>query len=289
MKKIIAAAVASAFIAPAFAIEFSGELEYKFIDTDAGSEAKVDETNFGVSHTVELPSGITVKGAIDFEGPQSANDGDGTTHVFASDGGSITFSGAFGSVQLGDAAGAYDKVDGMTAVSPANNGSVDELGKDSAVLVSLPAFAGLAVHASMSPDTSFTSTEDDMTSYAATYSLEGLKVAYGVQTLGDDLDDTLTAVSYSMGGLYLAYSAAEEEKAGDNTDHTSIGVSYSLGDVKLGLQQDESKTGATVGADLNFMFVSYSLGEGVTVYLESKDDKLDAEKDATTAGVKFKF
>lgn len=280
MKKIIAAAVASAFIAPAFAVEFSGEIEYVFVDADGSANDITNDTvDFSVSHQVELESGMTVTGNFYFDGSGAAT---------GSDGGMLAFEGAFGKLELGDAGGALDDVDSMAEVAP-NVGSAVEIGGDHSIAFQAPVVSGLTVRASTSPETGMESTDDDEVAYSASYSLEGLTVAYGVETQSDDTDHSVTALSYAMGGAKFTYAVGEDEGDASNEDVTTMGASYTLNSLTLGVQQDEGDTDGTVATDIRYVFAKYALGEGVNVYIQQDDDNANADSDQTNIGVQFSF
>lgn len=281
MKKIIAAAVASAFIAPAFAVEFSGEIEYVFVDADgAANDIANDTVEFMVSHQVELESGMTVTGNYFF--------GTGAASSVTTDGGMLAFEGAFGKLEIGDAGGALDDVDSMAEVAP-NVSSAVEIGGDHSLAFQAPVVSGLTVRASTSPEAGMTSTDDDEVAYSLSYSLEGLTVAYGVETQSDDTDHSVTAISYSMGGAKFTYAQGEDEGNTTDEDVTTMGASYTLNNLTLGVQQDEGDTNGTVATDIRYAFAKYALGEGVNVYIQQDDDNATANNDQTNIGVQFSF
>ena len=290
MKKIIAAAVASAFIAPAFAVEFSGEIEYVFVDADgAANDITNDTVEFMVSHQVELESGMTVTGNYFFgTGTADSDNVADDVDVVTTDGGMLAFEGAFGKLEIGDAGGALDDVDSMAEVAP-NVGSAVEIGGDHSLAFQAPVVSGLTVRASTSPEVGMTSTDSDEVAYSVSYSLEGLTVAYGVETQSDDTDHSVTAISYSMGGAKFTYAQGEDEGNTTDEDVTTMGASYTLNNLTLGVQQDEGDTDGTVATDIRYVFAKYALGEGVNVYIQQDDDNATANNDQTNIGVQFSF
>jgi hypothetical protein len=100
MKKIIAAAVATAFVAPAFAadVTLTGSQEFSLVSnqtTTATSDTAATDTAFTIKASTETANGLSISTDINM-------DGDGTH-----DGGnSINISGPMGSIVLGDDSGA---------------------------------------------------------------------------------------------------------------------------------------------------------------------------------------
>jgi len=283
MKKIIALAVAGAFVSPVVFAEaevgFSGEMEFQYVSSDGATADALNNfaSEFNITATEELDNGMTIKATLQFSG-------DGTDAGNAdTDGGTLGVSGAFGSISLGDNAGALDSIDSVTAIAPARDGSDLALGDDAGIAYVSPTVSGFTAMYSVSPSSSTTSTTADFSSYAVKYSMDGITVGVGKDELAAG-DDTVVAVSYSFGDAYFAYGVGEDSSA---NDISSIAASYGMGALKLGVQKDETQdsTGATT-ADETHVFVQYNLG-GAKLYLEQKSD--DFADDTTIAGVEYKF
>ena len=146
MKKIIAAAVATAFVAPAFAadVSVSGSMAFVYSSTEnAGSAVFNDDDNaVTVSGTEELAEGMTITGNF------VVADGSGSTQT---DGSNITLSGEFGTLVLGDANGAADAMGDYSDRLATGMGFGGD-GDDAAILYTLP-IEGIEVNISHSPDT----------------------------------------------------------------------------------------------------------------------------------------
>jgi hypothetical protein len=139
MKKLIAAAVTAAFVAPVYAadITLSGSQEFNWQDNNGASSSEVDGT-VKVSASSELPNGMSVSATIALD------------EAGAADGGSnLKFGGDFGSIALGDVSGAIDSIDDVTDPSFEAGHGTD--GTDANALWTLPSMVpGLSVYVSAS-------------------------------------------------------------------------------------------------------------------------------------------
>ena len=109
MKKLIAAAVATAFVAPAFAadIVITGDQEFSYTDSN-GTTATAIDGDFNVKASTETANGISVSADINIAAMRVDNDDGGD---------SLTLSGDFGTLDLGDTSSAADSVDDRTDYS----------------------------------------------------------------------------------------------------------------------------------------------------------------------------
>ena len=62
-----------------------------------------------------------------------------------------------------------------------------------------------------------------------------------------------------------------------------------MGDMTIYLANEETQVANTTTADVTAFGLSYSLGGGVTAFIESQSDDTDATADETSAGITFKF
>ena len=105
MKKLIAAAVATAFVAPVWAadITISGDAEWRFsAGDDDGLSTATDDIDIFVTATDEV-NGMTITAVIGEEDMGSAGGGEAELHL----------SGSFGKISIGsvdNAAGASDEI-----------------------------------------------------------------------------------------------------------------------------------------------------------------------------------
>jgi outer membrane protein OmpU len=289
MKKIIAAAVATAFVAPAFAadVTISGAGEVIFIDTAGSTSTQVDQV-FTVGASTELANGMTVSTDISM-----GADDDGETGLFNEGGNSVTISGAFGKVDIGDTSGAVDAIDDTTESAKELGQGTD--GNDAAVLWTLPSLVeGLTVNVSMNTDTNTADSDVDSAGRAngvsVKYSNSGLTLGYGVNDYDTNVEEAIYNATYSMSGVTVAMESLKDTTAaGVETKQNAYGATYKTGDLLLGWETQETSSGGTVSTDYTIYTVQYSLGGGVTAYIETSDDAKTANSDTTAAGLEFKF
>jgi len=289
MKKIIAAAVATAFVAPAFAadITISGASEAIFIDTAGSTSTQVDQV-FTVAASTELANGMTVSTDINM-----GADDDGETGLFNEGGNSLTISGAFGKIDIGDTSGAVDAIDDVTESAKELGQGTD--GNDAAVLWTLPSLAeGLTVNVSLNTDTNTADSDVDSAGTAngvsVKYSNSGLTIGYGVNDYDSNVEEAIYNATYSMGGIKVAMESLKDTTAaGVETKQNAYGITYQTGDLMLGWETQETSSAGTVSTDYTIFTAQYSLGGGVTAYIETSDDAKTANSDTTAAGIEFKF
>jgi len=289
MKKIIAAAVATAFVAPAFAadITISGASEAIFIDTAGSTSTQVDQV-FTVAASTELANGMTVSTDINM-----GADDDGETGLFNEGGNSLTISGAFGKIDIGDTSGAVDAIDDVTESAKELGQGTD--GNDAAVLWTLPSLAeGLTVNVSLNTDTNTADADVDSAGKAngvsVKYSNSGLTIGYGVNDYDSNVEEAIYNATYSMSGIKVAMESLKDTTAaGVETKQNAYGITYQTGDLMLGWETQETSSAGTVSTDYTIFTAQYSLGGGVTAYIETSDDAKTANSDTTAAGIEFKF
>jgi len=291
MKKIIALAVASAFIAPAFAadVTISGDVEYKFTKLkNEGVAAAVGDNDFKISATEEV-DGMTVGAYLMKE------DRDGSTATK----GAVTVSGAFGSIAVGDDVDhAINQIDEIADVAESglgdSNPGLPTGAADKVKLAyTLPTIVdGLTVIASygaeagdMTDDN--TSTEQQHTSLGAKYSVNGLGLHFG-RASGDAVPTTITyaGVSYATGPFYVAYQSASDNQGVDGTNDSGFGITYNYGPGKIYFEDQKEDT-STTSVSNSAYGISYKIG-GMNTYVEMQSGDTDAE-DGMTVGVEYAF
>jgi outer membrane protein OmpU len=291
MKKIIAAAVAAAFVAPAFAadVTISGAGEVIFIDTAGSTSTQVDQA-FTVGASTELANGMTVSTDINIG---ADDDGENSKAIFNEGGNSVTVSGAFGKIDIGDTSGAVDAIDDVT--ESAKELGVGSGGNDAAVLWTLPSLAeGLTVNLSMNTDTNTADSDVDSAGKAngvsVKYANSGLTVGYGVNDYDSNVEEAIYNATYSMSGVTVAMESLKDTAAdGTETKYSNFGITYATGDLKLGYETQEKKSSGSVSNEYNIVTAQYSLGGGVTAYVETYEDTKTADSDKTALGLEFKF
>jgi len=319
MKKIIAAAVATAFVAPAFANPtINGEIGYVFTNTDkladsASAITNADANFIAVKHTSELDNGLTVTGVFQIEADQG---GDDST---VSDGGSLSIAGGFGKLSMGDVAGAADAVGDYTDVA-AWFGGYGLDGVDHAVSLTVNPIDGLTTIVSYSPSNvdnigESTGVKGDVYGYSAKYAIGGGEVYYATETYSGvaAADQTMNSygVKYSFNGIMVAYEAGSEEVGGSSStansiwggiaegtagaathaggggdiEFTGLAATYSVGDVTLAVEKQKKEQASTSIADQTTMSVNYAMGPLSVAVATTTDDTDSVDQTA----VKFLY
>jgi hypothetical protein len=276
-------------VAPAFAadITISGASEAIFIDTAGATSTQIDQV-FTIGASTELANGMTVSTDINM-----GADDDGETGLFNEGGNSVTISGAFGKIDIGDTSGAVDAIDDVTASAKELDQGTD--GNDAAVLWTLPTLAeGLTVNLSMNTDTNTADSDVDSAGKAngvsVKYSNSGLTIGYGVNECDTNVEEAVYNASYSMSGVKVALESLKDTTAaGVETKQNAYGLTYTTGDLLIGVETQEVSSAGSVDNDYTIYTVQYSMGGGVTAYIETSDDAKTADSDTTAAGLEFKF
>ena len=316
MKKIIALAVAGAFVVPtAYAADISvgGTTEFVYTNSDGATASGSNDLGLFVSATEEI-EGLTVTGNLSI-----LSDTDDTGTGFQDDGSNITVKGDFGTIAVGDNSGALDKVGDVTDIAPYYGGyGLD--GDDAHVLVSLPAVNGFQLHVSHSADSSIggpgRSVSSDANGVSATYSMGPMQVHYGQDEIAGKQANSY-GVKYSANGIYVAYETGTEDggtstssksKSGGiyptiadaELSYTGIAVSYKMGNIVVGVENQtiEEDGNNTDHRDDTVMFVEYNLGSNIDIYVSSlsRDGSATvtggtqtASVDATAVGIEYNF
>ena len=275
MKKIIAAAVASAFIAPAFAadITISGDVEFQYrapdgVDNSIASDGLI----MTVEASSELDNGWTVSADMPFELSGGSDGGE-----------SIKLSGNGVTIDFGDVSGALDAVGDYTDVAPEKGGFHD--GEDAGLAVST-AIGAATLNVSHSPKGGSYGAEPDFNAYSVKMPVGPAEVYVGAETHGDDTKDVLAyGAKASFGGIMVAAEYADFDSG---ASATGLAITYKMGSMTVGAESQSIEDAAGADTqDLTVMFAKYSLGGGVTAYVESATD--DYGTDQNTLGLSYKF
>jgi outer membrane protein OmpU len=284
MKKIIAAAVAAAFVAPAFAadVSVSGGADWYYKDGNNNTESGLDSDAFTIGASTETANGIGV--SIDMNlTSQGATDG----------GSSITLSGDFGKLDLGDTSSATDAFDDLTDKDVVVGG-VGTGGVDAGMSWTLPSIApGLTMVITHSADT-----VDDANGVTAAATGYGFKYDAGMVSFAaatndaqtDANDQTYVGATVSFSGLNLAMEQMSTGASGAEEKEKGVGLTYSMGDTSFAVSNVEVEAAdGSKSSDNTVVTVTHSLGGGVTAFAETRSDSVSAANDATAVGVTFKF
>lgn len=278
-KKIIATALLSAFSISATAAEVTIGGEYAFAfqsvnNTDTGSTDA--ELNFVA--TEELANGMTVSADWNFDA-EGANDGDN----------SLTVSGAFGTLDLGNTSSATDKIDdkmdwGYFLTTGVSN-------PDHSALYTLPSFVdGLSVHVSYAaPD----GNPDDNAGGAGAsfnYATDLFSLGYGQVEQRDGTEYATTNGTITIAGLTVGAEKLVETSSADvDTDYTVLGATYTVDSITFAVESSKEESAGTVASDLMTYGAHYAVGGGLTAFAEYQEDDTDTENTSTAVGLAYAF
>jgi len=318
MKKIIALAVAGAFVAPAMAADLTvtGGLTYAYTQSDksnTGDTLSADDNQVVFTATSETSNGYSVTGVF-----KVVDDATGETDH---QGTAMTISGPFGTLGLGDNSGALDATGDYTDMAYWFGGyNMD--GNDMAIAYTLPAFVeGLTIRASMSPegsnyiaggestDVAGTAEGLEATGVSVTYSMGDISVYYGEEEVdraaSQKTKNKSYGIKYSAGALAIAAESGTSNNVatitdsdiadGDDVEYKGLAASYQMGDITLAyeMQQMEEKNADNQRwIDENTFSVSTDLGGGLSAGVSTtSNDSTDTDKkyDRTAVVVKYAF
>jgi hypothetical protein len=311
MKKIIAAAVATAFVAPAFAadVTVSGDVEFMYIDKTAAQEFDSGDQDVTVSASETLDNGTSVSVSLEMDGNE---DGMASDAVLTISNGPVTFT-------IGDAAtSAINMFDEKSDVAEqgGTGGANDDSSKSGisathTAAVAISPAEGLTLAASFSTKKAKSEVaavaysagatsqvvgvaaadHQEITSFAIQYSAMGLTVAYGgAEKNGDDDAAKSTSVSYSVGPFYAGIERMSNYGFDGNKSVNNAGVSYDYGMGKLFFESGEMDTGtASTTVETDAVGASYKMG-AVNMYVVANQVTTGTTDDnQTIVGVEYAF
>ncbi len=289
MKKIIAAAVATAFVAPAFAADVSltGDQAVMYVNGDS-STTMVTNGDFNVKASAETANGWSVSADLNIGCGAACAAGTGN-NIYSEGGNSLTIKGPMGTLDLGDASGAVDALDDTTDwgyyVTQGSSGN------DASVLWTLPSMvAGLTVNVSHTADDNSIDSATASDGWSFKYSAEGFTVGYGANEYEAGEEEKIVIASYSVAGAKVMYEQhTDTTAAGADTDTTSLGLTYTTGDITLAYEGQKIESAGNTDNDTTAIGVHYSMGGGVTSFVESLSDAEDSSADATVVGIHLAF
>jgi len=310
MKKIIAAAVATAFVAPAFAadVTVSGDVEFFYVDSDTVQEFDSGDQDVVVAASEEMDNGVAVSVSLEMDGSE---DGMASDAVLTLSSGPVAF-------EIGDAAtAAINTFDEKSDVAEqgGTGGANDDSTKSGisvthTAAITLTPVEGLSLKGSLSTIKGATSKagtastdhsgehttlavdakdSTDVTSFAVQYSAMGVTVAYGsAEKEGDDDNATSTGFSIAQGPFYVGYEIMKNYGFADGKDVTNAGVSYDYGMGKAFYETGDVDDGTDKTETVAYG-VSYKMGSVNLYVLQNQVDDGTTEDDQTIAGVEYAF
>jgi hypothetical protein len=287
MKKIIAAAVATAFVAPVMAadVTVSGLSEFYYKDVNGATSSGFGDHAVYIKASTETANGLSVSADININSSSDAADA-------TSDGSdSITVAGPFGSIDLGDTSSASDKFDDRADTDVVID-AISLGGDDAAIGWTLPTVVeGLTAYVSHTPDSADHGDGVAGTGFAFQYTAGPVTVAYGDnQADADASNEVYVGGTVTVAGVAVSAEQLKTGASGSETKENALGLSYTMGDVTFNYATEEAKNASgTVTADVTFVGVKYALGGGVTAFAETSSDDKDATADTTAVGIAVAF
>jgi hypothetical protein len=296
MKKIIAAAVATAFVAPAFAadVTISGDVEYVLTSQGSVTSGTTGDADFKIAATEDLGNGMSVMAYIDFDSDYNAS----TAASPQNRPSKMEISGSFGTIEIGndtgEAIGEFDEVADVAeqgAGTTLSDGHSNDFGIGFKPNLGIE---GLSLAVSFAAGSA--SEDTTATSIAVQYEVSGVKVAYGTidkeVSSGTVENPTVLSVSTSMGPVYVGYENISNQGGIDGDDVMALGITYDYGNGKLFFESNEykDKDATTLDNETTAYGVSYKLG-AVNTYvsvIDSKTNLVEADS-ATKVGVEYAF
>jgi hypothetical protein len=302
MKKIIALAVATAFVAPVYAADVSlgGNMDFVINDTDAGTSGTSNDIELKVSASEELGNGMSASGYIH-------NNADAA----------VTLSGDFGSFTIGnDADTALLAIDDQADVGVENGGRGGaNIGIVSGMNLNFVPNIGIAGVTPIIGYAAGSTAGTDVLDYGVKFDFGGVSARIASANVSDNNNNVeMVSVSYTAGPIKIAYDAVSNLGGVKDAEVDAIGVTYSMGGgTTLYAEQASTNTdwndtdalttaaaiadryellSGTTDTELSAttVGVSHAMG-GVTLFLES--DSVGAsdgsDTDETTFGVRYAF
>jgi hypothetical protein len=283
MKKIIAAAIAAAFVAPAFAdVTVSGDVEYFFVNGNSGKTySDSGDQDITVSGSSDIGNGLTATASLEVDGSDSD---------IASDS-SLTISGAFGSVAVGDATdAAIEAFDEKSDKAEQGGTSGDNAVTNTHSILLKPAtgIEGLDLALSYGTTTAAAASAKTVTSYAAQYTMAGLTVAYGVADKEEtDAQQSSTSVSFAVGPISVGYDSVQNAAFTEDKDQTNVGLAYNYGQGNIFFESGEVDTSGTK-VETTAYGISYQMG-ALNLYVLNNEVDTTTDTEDTYVGVEYAF
>jgi len=299
MKKIIALAVAGAFVAPAMAadVTVSGAMAYRYVADEVantGDFVNVDNI-FTIAATSEMNNGMTVSASVSIDASADNVTSTGATSGVANnpvnDGGdNISISGAFGKLSIGDVSGGMDAYGDYTDISPAF-GEFGADGDDAAIaLTPNLGVEGLSVTVSGTPEGDARNAEGN--SYGVQYTINGASVYYGKDDAAAEANVMSSyGIKYTSGAFMVAVEQGSSPDAtSGKIDYAGVAATYTMGDLKLGYENQAVEDDNVKQKDEVVLSATYDLGGGASVYVaKADDDKASTKVDKTAVGISYAF
>jgi hypothetical protein len=290
MKKIIALAVAGAFVAPAFAadVTLTGEVEYTLSSSDGVNDYDTSQADLLITATETLDNGMTVSAYIS---PEAANGAADNTDTL------LTLTGSFGEITVGDDGDyGYNAFDNKTDVASSggdfsiDSGNANTIGglqfKPNLGIEGLSVAIGYAAGDAAGEEES---------GFGIQYAAGGFAVSYGKADVdGDDTDASHVSLSYSSGPFYVAYDNYETQGGTDGDATTAVAGTYTMGDIKFFVERATIQDATNMDVNDTIYGLEYGVGP-LDLYIVQITDQTASsataytEADTTRVGVEYQF
>jgi hypothetical protein len=292
MKKIIALAVAGAFVAPAMAVEvnISGEVETTYTSSDGTANMSQGTQDIKVSFSDTLANGMTVSGYV-------LNDSANGTVTQDS---ALTISGDFGSFQIGkDAGKGGDQFDDVSDVASGGSGAdaeIDDGVSTSASAMYTPNLGVDGLTATIGYASASTGSNTEVLGYGLKYDTGVVSLAYGAMDSDDSTLKTATIASATMkmGPVFVGVDSSSKIAGVDGDDSVAIGVTYTMGDIIFAYETMTIEDDSNLDSTDTVFDITYNVGAGLQVYVSADKNETATSSavtavDSTILGVEYKF
>jgi len=299
-KTIIAAAVAAAVAAPAaFAdVKVSGQINQEFKDVDGSDLASGNNVDVVISGSEDLGNGMKASFKIHrfFDDGDSNSTGDTDKSADMS----ISLSGDFGSVTTGRFEPyTVSSIASMMNIDAAEDLDLEttttsQQRSEGGFRYVAPTMNGLTVGVEGFADSSAAGDDFGTTTIFAQYANGPLLVRVAQETNGGatasaaDEDVTSIAASYTMEGLKATVVHIQDDNAASADEDTTVyGLNYTMGANTIGFGVTDSDVTATDGDSI--ISLKHSLSKQTSVYIVHKNEDQASANDTTLVGVKHSF
>jgi hypothetical protein len=284
-----AALLSSAAVAD---VSISGNFEFDYQARDSNIAAldgnlMVHEQEVNIAFTNKTDSGLTIAASNQFK-----------TSTGAQDDVSVSISGGFGKIVMGQTDGANDgyEMNAMGLVQEEEGGTLQTTasgttatiatstsgggGNNNQVSYHIPAMGGLT--AGLSVGTGAIAKNDEFTSFGLKYAMEAggaaVTVGYSTKTIettaAADNDKTSMGVGIVLGNTSLTVSQGNTETATADETATAAAISYNLGNgliVSAGVVSSEDDMDAGEEYDMTTYEAAYTIASGLSAVLNISD------------------
>jgi len=294
MKKIIALAVAGAFIAPVYAadITVTGEVVTQMKSADGNNYLTNSTQDIKITASETFDNGLSVTAYVLNDASNGSNTQDSA----------VTVSGGFGSIAVGKDAGvgggAFDDVSDVASAGVGANAEIDDGVTTAASVEFKPnlGIAGLEVALGFAAEDA-DGTAAESSGFAVKYAVGGFSVAYGTQSADSASlkSASILSATYSNGPIYVGVDSSKNIAGVDGDDTLNIGATYSMGDVTFEFERAAIEDASNIDVTDTVVGINYKVGPGLEVYVAQESDETASSATAKTSvdntyvGLEYKF